>query len=150
MYAIGKYNYGVTAGSGSGSGTTPVTVFEVGIGTGDTNRVNALEIYYDGSVIAPGLDNSLIVNPRSLVTKDYVDVVADFTDHDFTGDGTTTTFTVANTLFTKAFVYINGVKQQAGAGNAYTIATNANGTDTDVTFTAAPANGDWVQITTFA
>jgi len=100
----------------------------------------------DGQVLKWDNANSVWVPANDIDT----DTTVDFTDNDFTGDGSTTIFTVTNSLFTKAFVYINGVKQQAGAGNAYTISANANGTDTDVTFTTAPANNDWIQVTVFA
>lgn len=49
------------------------TIHETGIGTDDTNRANAFEIYTDGRVHAPELTQALITDTRSLVTKEYVD-----------------------------------------------------------------------------
>jgi len=59
---MGKYNIG----------TATDTVFEFGIGVSDTDRKNAFEIYTDGRIKAPELSISLINDPKSLVTKEYV------------------------------------------------------------------------------
>ena len=63
MHAEGLYNVGTSAD----------TIHETGIGTRDTDRKNAFEIYTDGKVRAPELTTALIDNPRSLTTKEYVD-----------------------------------------------------------------------------
>jgi hypothetical protein len=127
-----------TAGTGlSLSGTT----FSIDSDIGDLNNV-------DTTGATSG--QTLKWNGTNWVPSDDDDTVVDFTDTDFTGDGSTTIFTVTNSLFTKAFVYINGVKQRMGSSYSYTIAANANGTDTDITFSAAPANSDWIQVTVFA
>ena len=62
MHVSGKYNVG----------TDTNTIVEVGIGTSDTARANALEIYTDGRVIAPALTPTLINTLKSLITKEYL------------------------------------------------------------------------------
>jgi hypothetical protein len=49
------------------------TIFEVGIGSDTSNRYNAIEVYYDGTILAPALSNDKIVSSHSLVTKNYID-----------------------------------------------------------------------------
>ena len=66
MHAAGVYN----------TGTATDTIHETGIGTSDTNRKNAFEIYTDGRLVAPELTQALINSPRSLTTKEYVDANA--------------------------------------------------------------------------
>lgn len=62
MLAAGRFN---TSQSG--------TILEVGIGVSSISRKNALEIYTDGSLIVPGLETSMIIDDKSLVTKEYID-----------------------------------------------------------------------------
>jgi hypothetical protein len=62
-HSFGTYNIG----------TALDTLFEIGIGTDDLNRANAIEIYKSGLVVVPYLEEVEITNPRSLVTKEYVD-----------------------------------------------------------------------------
>ncbi len=62
------------------------------------------------------------------------------------GNGVETVFTIVDFYFTTAVVSINGSRQQPTI--AYNI-TNV-GADTVVTFTAAPAIGDWIIIDYFA
>lgn len=64
MHAAGRYNVG----------TAKDTIHEIGIGASVTDRKNAFEIYTDGRLKAPELTTVLISDPRSLVTKEYVDV----------------------------------------------------------------------------
>jgi hypothetical protein len=54
-------------------GTATDTIHETGIGTNNSNRLNAFEIYTDGRLTAPELTTALINTSRSLVTKEYVD-----------------------------------------------------------------------------
>ena len=65
MHAQGQYNIG-----------TAETIHETGIGADAANRANAFEIYIDGRIHAPELTTSLVNNPRSLTTKEYVDAFA--------------------------------------------------------------------------
>jgi len=64
MHAEGKYNVG----------TSMETIHETGIGIDNTDRRNAFEIYTDGRIRTPELTVALHDNPRSLVTKEYVDL----------------------------------------------------------------------------
>lgn len=59
--AIGVSNFGLND-----------TIFEIGIGDNITPK-NALEVYQDGKIIAPSLDE--IIDDKSLVTKEYVDAL---------------------------------------------------------------------------
>ena len=62
--AIGQYNVG----------TDVNTVLEVGVGSNDTTRVNALEIYNNGNVKAPSVTIATINSDiKSVTTKEYVD-----------------------------------------------------------------------------
>jgi hypothetical protein len=58
-------------------GTNINTIHETGIGTNDTNRLNAFEIYRDGAIMAPTLTPVLIeaTGDYCLVTKEYSDFV---------------------------------------------------------------------------
>lgn len=49
------------------------TILQVGIGTDAANRKNALEVYNDGRVRAPELTIAQQNEPKSLITKEYVD-----------------------------------------------------------------------------
>jgi len=60
-FSAGRYNLGIYLD----------TVLEVGIGSSNSLRSNALEIYSDGRIYAPQLNS--IVNDKSLTTKEYVD-----------------------------------------------------------------------------
>ena len=63
MHAAGKFNIG----------TSTDTIHETGIGTGSKSKKNAFEIYTDGRVHTPELTQALILDPRSVTTKEYVD-----------------------------------------------------------------------------
>lgn len=52
-----------------------VNIFEVGIGTSSTATQNALEINKDGSIIAASLTPNKILDNKSVVTKEYSDLV---------------------------------------------------------------------------
>jgi len=82
--ATGKYSSSIGYGTSSinrGSFTVGLwneaisldTILEVGIGTSELDKKNAFEVYSTGKIIAPGLLNSLIDTPKSLITKDYLD-----------------------------------------------------------------------------
>ena len=51
----------------------PGSAFVVGNGYSEDSRSNALEILFSGKIIAPSLDIALIVDDKSLVTKEYVE-----------------------------------------------------------------------------
>ncbi len=50
------------------------TILEVGNGAGIAPRIrsNAFEVYKDGGILAPSLEISKIVDPKSLITKEYL------------------------------------------------------------------------------
>ena len=48
------------------------TIFEIGVGT-STEKKNALEIHKDGRILAPALEPALIIDNKSLVTKEYLE-----------------------------------------------------------------------------
>lgn len=63
----------------------------------------------------------------------------------FTGDGATTVFSLAviPSGASATFVYLNGVLQDEGVGDDFQLA------DEDITFSAAPANGDKINVLYF-
>jgi len=67
MHVEGMFNLAIS----------PDTIHETGIGTSDTNRKNAFEIYTDGKVVAPELTTALIDDTNTptkvLVTKEWVE-----------------------------------------------------------------------------
>jgi len=65
-HAAGRYNIG----------TSFDTIHETGIGTDNSNRKNAFEIYTDGRLLAPELDTSLITDDKALITKEYLEIFA--------------------------------------------------------------------------
>ena len=70
---------------------------------------------------------------RLLVTYPYTDVVGEAVS------GSGTTYTLANTPVTgSVHLFLNGVRQNAGAGNDYTIS------GATITFGTAPLSGDVV------
>ena len=69
--ALGKYNVAQAS-----------SLLVVGNGI-STLRANAFEIYTDGRVIAPEL--TIITDPKSLITKEYIESNYSLTTHDHTG-----------------------------------------------------------------
>ena len=68
MHAAGKYNIG----------TSNETIHETGIGTDDTNKKNAFEIYLDGKVVTPEFTKDLIKSEstgKALVTREFTEVL---------------------------------------------------------------------------
>ena len=72
----------------------------------------------------------------------------------FTGDGSTTTFDLANIIpaggENSLQVFVNNVRQKPGASNAFTVGNDGSGDLKRITFTEAPAASDEIYvITTF-
>ncbi len=67
--------YGSTSFGKYNTGTSFSTIFEIGMGSSNTNRKNAFEVYTDGILLAPELDINDIDNAddKVLVTKEYID-----------------------------------------------------------------------------
>ena len=67
------------------------------------------------------------------------------TKDSFTGDGSTVAFDMAAEVASGAQnaleVYVDNVRQEPGAGKAFTLGVDASGDNTRITFSAAPANG---------
>ena len=68
--SIGRHNIG-TGNTNSWVETDPL--FEIGKGTDDANRSNALTVLKNGTITAPSFDLAQITDPKALVTKEYVD-----------------------------------------------------------------------------
>ena len=72
----------------------------------------------------------------------------------FTGDGSTTTFDLANLVpaggENALQVFIDNVRQEPGSGKAYTLGNDGSGDLKRITFSAAPANSSAIYITTFS
>ncbi|GGG44460.1 tail fiber domain-containing protein [Bizionia arctica] len=68
--AIGRYNIG-TGNATAWVATDPL--FEIGNGTDDTSRTNALTVLKNGTITAPSFDLVEIINPKALITKEYAD-----------------------------------------------------------------------------
>ena len=70
----------------------------------------------------------------------------------FTGDGSTTTFDLANIIPAGGEnglqVFVNNVRQKPGASNAFTVGNDGSGDLKRITFTAAPANSAAIYVIT--
>ena len=66
------------------------------------------------------------------------------TKDSFTGDGSTTTFDLANDVVrggeNALEVFVNNVRQEPGSGKAFTLGVDGSNNYRRITFTAAPAN----------
>ena len=67
------------------------------------------------------------------------------TKDSFTGDGSTTTFDLANDVVRGAEnaleVFVDNVRQEPGTGKAFTLGVDGSNNFRRITFSAAPANG---------
>ena len=72
------------------------------------------------------------------------------TKDSFTGDGSTTTFDLANDVVrggeNALEVFVDNVRQEPGSGKAYTLGVDGSGNYRRITFTAAPANGAGIYV----
>ena len=70
----------------------------------------------------------------------------------FTGDGSTTTFDLANDVVRGSEnaleVFVDNVRQEPGSGKAYTLGVDGSGDLKRITFTAAPANSAAIYVIT--
>ncbi len=64
--AIGQYNAFI-------DGAAEKTAFEVGIGTSTLDRLNGLEVYLNGNILAPQLTIDSTSSLKTLITKEYLD-----------------------------------------------------------------------------
>jgi hypothetical protein len=68
--AIGHYN---TGGGSPDSYLDTDPLFEIGNGTDDARRTNALTVLRNGTILAPTFDTTEITHAKALVTKEYAD-----------------------------------------------------------------------------
>jgi hypothetical protein len=68
--AIGRYNVG---GGSTANWVATDPLFEIGNGTSDVNRANALTILKNGTITAPSFDLAEITDDKALITKEYAD-----------------------------------------------------------------------------
>lgn len=82
---LGKYNTG---------GAT--TLLEVGNGVDELTRSNALEVYSDGTIASPNIDNTLILNrgAKAFITKEYFEANIPAIDVNTVYSNVDTTFSV--------------------------------------------------------
>ena len=70
----------------------------------------------------------------------------------FTGDGSTTTFDLANLVpaggENALQVFIDNVRQEPGSGKAYTLGNDGSGDLKRITFSAAPASSSAIYVLT--
>lgn len=113
---------------------TALTSGQIFVGSAG-NVVAAVAMSGDATIIASG---AITVNPATVVkTANYV--VRETPSG--TINGSNTAFTLANTPVSGTeHVYLNGILQDAGAGNDYTISTNT------ITMLTAPATGDKLRV----
>ncbi len=134
-HAAGKYNIG----------TATDTIHETGIGSDDTNRANAFEIYTDGTITAPESTVSLINSrgDKALATKEFVESISSspMQENDFTATNGQTDFILSGSVKSYAKVYINGIRSKSN-----TFSISDDGTDTTVTLNNGAAENDWILI----
>ncbi len=69
-FALGMFNIG---GGDPQSLNDADPLFEIGNGTNDTNRSNALTVLKNGTITAPSFDISEITDAKALITKEYLE-----------------------------------------------------------------------------
>jgi hypothetical protein len=100
---------------------------------------NGTFIYWDTPAAAYTLTNHTISG-----TANTLQNLA--TEDDFTGDGTTTNFTLAETMTATRFVqvFVDGRVQREGGSYSW---TRTNATPGHIVFNVAPDSGSWVDVT---
>ena len=144
--SIGSYNIG-----------SSTSVFEVGIGTDDTNRLNALEVKNTGEVIAPDLTLDKISGGSNniLATKEYVDSMTFATGTLGQVSGDLQTAFVFNVAAKSVQVFGDGIKHSISDPNnqlsSITILTlEDDGVDqVIVQFSIGQAEGTYIEILYF-
>jgi len=119
------------------------TYFEIGGGTGSTNRNNLFEVYSDGTA---NLDSTVAeIDSRgnlAVINKQYFDSKKSSSTIDFDSTANQTDFIITGKVFDTCLLHINGILQRS---NSYTIADN--GTDTTITLDTPINSGVWVAVT---
>ncbi len=128
------------------------TLFEIGNGASYIAKTNALEVYKDGSIIAPSLSVTDIVDARSLVTKEYLQGISVgylIVDADITDNLKVETWGISNAVIDYTEVFANGILLRPGRDYIITDVISPPGVT--VTFDINVTNyglyaGDWVKI----
>ncbi|RZV69042.1 MAG: hypothetical protein EX254_01670, partial [Flavobacteriaceae bacterium] len=69
-FVLGRFNEG---GGNPSTWVATDPLFEIGNGSSDVSRTNALTVLKNGTVLAPTFDLAEITDPKALTTKEYVD-----------------------------------------------------------------------------
>jgi len=143
--AAGTWDAAYTAAGGSGSVTTVSVVnangFNGSVSTASTTPAITLTTTITGVLKGNGTAISAASNTAG---ADYVNASNFITRETPSGsvNGSNTTFTLANTPISGTEqVFLNGLLQEPGAGNDYTISTNT------ITYLSAPLSGDKIRVT---
>jgi hypothetical protein len=141
--AAGTWDAGYTSPSGSGTVTTVSVVSANGFAGTVSNPTSTPAITISTTVTGVLKGNGTAISAATAGT-DYM-APSNFVVRDATGqtpNGSITVFTLTNTpLVGTEQVFLNGLLQEPGAGNDYTI-SGAN-----ITFLAAPLTGDRLRVT---
>ena len=143
--SAGTWDAAYTAAGGSGSVTTVSVVSANGFAGSVANASTTPAITLTTSITGLLKGNGTAISAASNTAgADYVNATNFITRETPTGsvNGSNTTFTLANTPISGTEqVYLNGVLQEPGAGNDYTISTNT------ITYLTAPISGDKIRVT---
>jgi hypothetical protein len=137
--AAGTWDAAYTAPAGAGSVTSASVVTANGFAGTVATATTTPAITLTTSVTGVLKGNGTAISAAA--TSDIVAGLATRETPSGTINGSTTAFTLANTPVSGTeSVYLNGVLQDAGAGNDYTISTNT------ITMLAAPLTGDKLRV----
>jgi hypothetical protein len=143
--AAGSWDAAYTAAGGSGSVTTVSVASANGFAGSVTNASTTPAITVSTSITGVLKGNGTAISAASNTAgADYVNASNFITRETPTGtvNGSNTAFTLANTpIAGTEQVYLNGLLQEPGAGNDYTISTNT------ITYLTAPIAGDKIRVT---
>lgn len=134
--------YSISTASGSGTVTTVSVASANGFAGTVANATTTPAITVSTTITGILKGNATAVSAATLGT-DYVNNASFIARETPTGtvNGSTTVFTMANTPTAGTeMLFLNGILQEPGAGNDYTISTNS------ITFLTAPVTGDRVRV----
>jgi hypothetical protein len=127
------------------------TIFEIGNGSGfaPNTHSNALEVYMDGKILAPSLDNSKITEDKSLVTKGYLKdvsrvVVKKFDQDIIDPSRTSYGFNIDNFELDSVDVFMNGILLREN--HQYTIQRTSVGIQINFDSNFVAHYGDWLRV----
>jgi hypothetical protein len=142
--AAGTWDAAYTAAGGSGSVTTLSVVSANGFTGSVANASTTPAITLTTSITGVLKGNGTAISAASNTAgADYVNSTNFITRETPSGsvNGANTTFTLANTPISGTeSVFLNGLLQEAGAGNDYTISTNT------ITYLTAPIANDKIRV----